>query len=100
MRAYAARHGEDLLRGGPELDGADELHRRHRIRRGVGRGLHDLGDQRPVRLGHRQALGGVPAARGVAAGELPPFLLDIARLLAGAVCDALTGVHCSGLFGL
>jgi len=26
------------------------------------------------------------------------FLLDIARLLAGAVCDALTGVDCSGLF--
>jgi Zn-dependent protease len=27
------------------------------------------------------------------------FLLGIARLLAGAVCDALTGVDCSGLFG-
>jgi Zn-dependent protease len=27
------------------------------------------------------------------------FLLDIASLLAGAVCDALTGVDCSGLFG-
>ncbi|MDQ4107583.1 MAG: site-2 protease family protein [Actinomycetota bacterium] len=27
------------------------------------------------------------------------FLLDVARLLAGAVCDALTGVDCSGLFG-
>jgi Zn-dependent protease len=26
------------------------------------------------------------------------FLLGIARLLAGAVCDALTGVDCSGLF--
>jgi Zn-dependent protease len=28
------------------------------------------------------------------------FLLGIARLLAGAVCDALTGVDCSGLFRL
>jgi Zn-dependent protease len=27
------------------------------------------------------------------------FLLGVARLLAGAVCDALTGVACSGLFG-
>jgi Zn-dependent protease len=27
------------------------------------------------------------------------FLLGIAKLLAGAVCDALTGVDCSGLFG-
>jgi len=26
------------------------------------------------------------------------FLLGVARLLAGAVCDALTGVDCSGLF--
>jgi len=26
------------------------------------------------------------------------FLLGIARILAGAVCDALTGVNCSGLF--
>jgi Zn-dependent protease len=28
------------------------------------------------------------------------FLLDIARILAGAICDGLTGVNCSGLFGL
>jgi Zn-dependent protease len=26
------------------------------------------------------------------------FLLDIARILAGAICDGLTGVDCSGLF--
>jgi Zn-dependent protease len=26
------------------------------------------------------------------------FLLGVARLLAGAVCDALTGAGCSGLF--